>query len=228
MRHNLTSRKRLYEQHLHTLNEISQALGEKDGYTQAHGHRVALYAMRLARRLGFSPQDIRNIGIGGLFHDVGKLALSDRIFTNRETQLPSDLQQEVRCHPLIGAAFLKNIDFLKPAVDFVLFHHEREDGNGYPFGLKAGEIPPGAKIVSIADCFDAVTTDRPYQKGQSIASAYEILREGCRRYFCEEYVETFIEEIEENGIIPDTGPDPQLADKLVRSAASCSVRQANT
>ena len=184
--------------------------------------------MRLARRLGFSPQDIRNIGIGGLFHDVGKLALSDRIFTNRETQLPSDLQQEVRCHPLIGAAFLKNIDFMKPAVDFVLFHHEREDGNGYPFGLKAGEIPPGAKIVSIADCFDAVTTDRPYQKGQSIASAYEILREGCRRYFCEEYVETFIEEIEENGIIPDTGPDPQLADKLVRSAASCSVRQANT
>jgi HD-GYP domain-containing protein (c-di-GMP phosphodiesterase class II) len=61
--------------------------------------------------------------------------------------------------------------------------------NGYPFGLKAGEIPPGAKIVSIADCFDAVTTDRPYQQGQSIASAFEILREGCRRFFCEEYVE---------------------------------------
>jgi len=223
MRQHLTSRKRLYEQHLHTLSEISQALGEKDRYTHAHGHRVALYAMRLARRLGFSPKDIRNIGIGGLFHDVGKLALSDRIFTNRETHLPSDLRQEVRCHPLIGAALLKNIDFLKPAVDFVLFHHEREDGNGYPFGLKAGEIPPGAKIVSIADCFDAVTTDRPYQKGQSVGSAYEILREGCRRYFCEEYVETFIEEIEENGIIPDTGPDPLLADKLVRSAAGCSV-----
>jgi putative nucleotidyltransferase with HDIG domain len=218
------SRKRLYEQHLRTLAEISHALGEKDGYTQAHGHRVALYAMRLARRLGFSREDIRNVGIGGLFHDVGKLALSDRIFTNRETRLPSDLRQEVRCHPLIGAALLKNIEFLKPAVDFVLFHHEREDGNGYPFGLKAGEIPPGAKIISIADCFDAVTTDRPYQKGQSVASAYEILREGCRRYFCEAYVETFIEEIEENGIIPDTGPDPLLADNLVRSAAGCSAR----
>lgn len=224
MQQNLTSRKRLNEQHLHILSEISQALGEKDRYTQAHGHRVALYAMRLARRLGFSPEDIRNVGIGGLFHDVGKLALSDRIFTNRETHLPGDLRQEVRCHPLIGAALLKNIDFLKPAVDFVLFHHEREDGNGYPFGLKAGEIPPGAKIVSIADCFDAVTTNRPYQRGQSIASAYRILREGCRRYFCEEYVETFIEEIEENGIIPDTGPDPLLADKLVRSAAGYSVR----
>jgi len=224
MQQNLTSRKRLNEQYLHILSEISQALGEKDRYTQAHGHRVALYAMRLARRLGFSPEDVRNVGIGGLFHDVGKLALSDRIFTNRETHLPGDLRQEVRCHPLIGAALLKNIDFLKPAVDFVLFHHEREDGNGYPFGLKAEEIPPGAKIVSIADCFDAVTTNRPYQRGQSIASAYRILREGCSRYFCEEYVETFIEEIEENGIIPDTGPDPLLADKLVRSAANYSVR----
>lgn len=222
MRQNLTRRKRLCAQHLQTLNELFLALGEKDRYTLAHGQRVALYAMRLARRLGFSPENIRNVGIGGLFHDVGKVALSDRIFTNRKTRLSNDLQQEVRCHPLIGAALLKNIDFLEPVVDFVLFHHEREDGNGYPFGLKAREIPPGAKIVSIVDCFDAVTTDRSYQKGQSVASAYKILREGCRHYFCEAYVETFIEEIEDNGIIQDTGPDPLLADELVQSAAACS------
>jgi len=223
MRQDLTHRKRLCEQHLQTLSEISLALGDKDRYTQAHGHRVALYAMRLARRLGFSQKDIRNVGIGGLLHDVGKLALSDRIFTNQETHLSSDLQQEVRCHPLIGAALLKHIDFLEPVVDFVLFHHEREDGNGYPFGLTAREIPPGAKIVSIADCFDAVTTDRPYQKGKSIASAYETLREGCRRYFCEEFVETFIEEVEDNGIIQDTGPDPLLAEELVQAAAGFST-----
>lgn len=221
MRQELTSRERRCEQHLKTLNEISLALGKKDRYTQAHSHRVAIYAMRLAERLGFSTEDIRNVGIGGLFHDVGKLAMSDRIFTDRENRLSLELRQEVRCHPLIGAALLKHIDFLKPVVDFVLFHHEREDGNGYPFGLKAGEIPPGAKIVSIADCFDAVTTDRPYQKGQSVESAYEILREGCRRYFCESYVEVFIEEIEENGIIQDTGPNPLLAAELVRSAAGC-------
>ena len=203
------------------LNGLSRALGKKDRYTQAHGHRVALYAMRLARRLGFDADAIRNVGIGGLFHDVGKLALSDRIFSKRETQLSGDLQQEVRCHPLIGAALLKDIDFLEPVVDFVLFHHEREDGRGYPYGLKATEIPPGAKIVSIADCFDAVTTDRPYQKGQSIQDAFEILREGCRRYFCASYVEAFIEEIEENGIIRDTVPDLLLADDLIRSAAEC-------
>lgn len=223
IRQDSTSRKRLCERHLNTLSELSRAIGKKDRYTQDHGHRVALYAMRLARRLGYSRKDTRNVGIGGLFHDVGKLALSDRIFTNLDTHLSGDLQLEVHCHPLIGAALLKDIDFLKPAVDFVLFHHEREDGNGYPFGLKDKEIPPGAKIVSIADCFDAVTTDRPYQKGQPVQSAYEILREGCRHFFCEAYVEVFVEEIEENGIIQGTGPDPLLGVKLVRSAAGCNA-----
>ncbi|MGA6924787.1 MAG: HD domain-containing phosphohydrolase [Desulfosarcina sp.] len=221
MRQTTTSRKRRCTQNLKTLSDLFVAMGEKDPYTQAHGHRVALYAMRLARRLGFPPDDVRNVGIGGLLHDLGKLALNDRIFTNRETQLPNDLQQEVRCHPLIGAALLKDIDFLKMAVDFVLFHHEREDGKGYPFGLRDKEIPPGAKIVSIADCFDAVTTDRPYQQRQSVASAYEILRQGCRRFFCEAYVEVFIEDIQENGIIRDAGPGLLLADELIRSAVMC-------
>jgi len=219
MRNHSAIRKQVYERHLQVLSELSRALGEKDRYTQAHGHRVAQYAMRLARRLGFSPEAVRDVGIGGLFHDVGKLALSDRIFTNRKVRLSTDLKREVRCHPLIGAALLKGIDFLAPVVDLVLFHHEREDGQGYPFGLAGGEIPPGAKVVSIADCFDAVTTDRPYQKRKSIRTAFEILRQGCRRYFCEGYVETFIEEIEENGIVVENRPDPMRIDELIRSAA---------
>lgn len=223
MRHLSTKRKQTCAQHLSALNALTRALGEKDRYTQAHGVRVALYAMRLARRLGFTAEAVRHVGIGGLLHDVGKLAFSDRIFSNREARLPGDLKMEVQCHPLIGAALLKDIDFLQPIVDFVLFHHEREDGRGYPFGLKGREIPPGAKIVSIADCFDAVTTDRPYQQRQSIQSAYAILRDGCRRFFCTAYVETFIEEIEENGIIRDTVADPLLAEELIRSVAGCAV-----
>lgn len=224
MQINWASRKRLCVQHLKMLSDISVALGQKDSYTQAHGHRVAVYAMRLAKRLGLSEDEIRYVGIGGLFHDVGKLALSDQIFTNCEAQLSNDQRQEVNCHPLIGAALLKDIEFLEPVVDFVLFHHEREDGSGYPFGLKETEIPVGAKIISIADCFDAVTTDRPYQKGQSMESAFSILRQGCCCYFCESYVETFIEEIEENGIIPDTGPDFLMARELVLSvAADCAI-----
>lgn len=220
MRHSNASRKRICERHLQLLTELSRALGEKDRYTQAHGYRVARYAMRLARRLGFRRREVWDVGIGGLFHDVGKLALSDQIFTNRETRLPVELKREVRCHPLIGAALLKDIDYLEPVVDLVLFHHEREDGKGYPFGLTGREIPPGAKIISISDCFDAVTTDRPYQKRKSIRLAFDILRKGCRRYFCEDYVETFIEEIEENGIELENGTDPLLADELIRSATA--------
>jgi len=220
MRHSTASRKRICERHLQILTELSKALGEKDRYTQAHGYRVARYAMRLARRIGFSPREIWDVGIGGLFHDVGKLALNDQIFSNRKTRLTVELKREVRCHPLIGAALLKNIDFLEPVVDLVLFHHEREDGKGYPFGLTSREIPSGAKIISISDCFDAVTTDRPYQKRKSIRTAFEILRKGCRRYFCEDYVEAFIEEIEEDGIEPETGTDLLLADELIRSATA--------
>lgn len=222
MPHDMTEHRKRCERHLQTLSEISTALGIKDEYTQAHGHRVAMYAMRLAKRLDFSPEDIRNVGIGGLFHDVGKLALGDHILNNRETHLPADQLQDVQCHPLIGAALLKNIDFMKPVLDFVLFHHEREDGLGYPFGLKADEIPPGAKVISIADTFDAVTTDRPYQKGQSVERAYTVLREGCHQFFSEEYVAAFIEEIEANGRIPDTGPVPLLVEELIRSIAGCN------
>ena len=221
VRHEGIDYRKRCEAHLKALGEISAALGEKDIYTQAHGHRVAVYAMRLASRLGLPGEEIRTIGIGGLFHDVGKLALGDHILNNRDTELPSDLRQEVQCHPLIGAALLKDIDFMNPVVDLVLFHHEREDGNGYPFGLNASEIPPGAKIISIADCFDAVTTDRPYQKGQSVDTAITILREGCRRFFCEDYVTAFIAEIEANGIIRDTGPMPSLVDQLIRPIAGC-------
>lgn len=208
-----------FEEHFQRLGEISAALGRRDLYTQAHGGRVALYAMRLARRLGFSAEDTRNVGLGGLFHDVGKLAMSDQILANRETRLSSELLQEVRCHPLIGAALLKPITFLEPVVDFVLFHHEREDGHGYPFGLNAEEIPPGAKVVSITDCFDAVTTDRIYQKGQSAEVAYQVLRDGCDGNFNKAFVEVFIQEIETNGMIQGMEPDPRLADRLVRSIA---------
>jgi HD-GYP domain-containing protein (c-di-GMP phosphodiesterase class II) len=217
MRHNMADNELQCEQNLKTLNEIVAALGKKDTYTQAHGHRVGLYAMRLARRLGFSDDAIRQVGIGGLFHDVGKLAFGDHILNNRETQLTSDLRQEVQCHPLIGAALLKSIDLMKPVVDLVLFHHEREDGHGYPFGLNADEIPPGAKVISITDCFDAVTTDRPYQKGQSVETAYTVLREGCRRIFYEDYVAAFIADIEENGPIQETGPMPRFIEELIRT-----------
>ena len=119
------------------LRNISSALGSKDQYTQAHAHRVALYSMRLAHKAGLSVEETGYIGLGGLLHDIGKLGLSDRIFSNRTTRLQGDMLDEVRRHPDIGVALLKGIGGLVPVLDLVLLHHERQDGSGYPYGLRA-------------------------------------------------------------------------------------------
>lgn len=183
------------------LSDINAALGSKDEYTQAHAHRVALYSMRLARRMGLSIEDVGNIGIGGLLHDVGKIGLSDRIFSNSTPQLYGEMLNEVRRHPGMGVALLQGIDSLAPVLDFVHLHHERLDGSGYPHGLRADQIPLGARIIAVADCFDAMTTDRPYQKGKSHVEAFAILRRMAGRELCQDLVEAFIADIEEKAMI---------------------------
>ena len=93
------------------------------------------------------------------------------------------------------------MNFLAPVLEYVYCHHERIDGNGYPQGLKADEIPLGAKIIAVADCFDAITTDRPYQKRKTREEAFEILRKMAGSHLCSELVEMFIEDIETNGML---------------------------
>ena len=183
------------------ISDINAALGTKDRYTQGHVNRVARYSIRLARRLGLSVEDAGNIGMGGLLHDVGKLGLSDRIFSKRTTQLYGDMLDEVRRHPDMGVALLRGIERMAPVLDFVHLHHERLDGSGYPYGLMADEIPLGARIIAVADCFDAITTDRPYQKGKSQAEAFTILRRMGGQELCQELVEEFIADVKENGMI---------------------------
>ena len=179
---------------------MASALGLKDRYTHAHAHRVAEYAKRLAVRAGLPMMDVRLIGMGGMLHDVGKLALSDQIFSYQNAGLTDDMMTEVHSHPLIGAALLQKISCRQAISDAVLFHHERIDGSGYPFGLKGDEIPLSARIVSIADCFDAVTTDRPYQKRKSCKAATSLLMESAGKSFTADLVFLFVEEIKDNGM----------------------------
>ncbi|MFZ0614276.1 MAG: HD-GYP domain-containing protein [Desulfobacterales bacterium] len=185
------------------LSAINSALKTKDQYTEGHARRVALYAMRLARRLGLPSAEVDNIGVGGLLHDVGKIGLSDRIFSNKTEQLAGELLEEVRRHPDIGVSLLQGIDSLSPVIDFVHYHHERMDGSGYPMGLKSDQIPLGARIISVVDCFDAITTDRPYQKRKTCAEAFAILRRMANHELCPELVEAFIADIEDNGRIAE-------------------------
>lgn len=185
------------------LNAIDEALGSKDRYTQGHARRVALYAMRLARKVGLGPEETGNIGIGGMLHDVGKIDWSPRAFGKETLRHCEEMLDEVHRHPGHGVSLLRSMNFLAPVLEYVYCHHERIDGSGYPRGLKADEIPLGAKIIAVADCFDAITTDRPYRKRKKREEAFEILRKMAGDHLCSELVEMFIEDIGIHGVLID-------------------------
>ena len=183
------------------LSPIAAALEVKDPYTREHGRRVAIYARRLAQRIGLKATDVEGIQLGGLLHDMGKIGLSAKVLNNTHKQLSGDMMAEVRLHPLIGVAVLKDFDLPAAAIDCVLYHHEKIDGSGYPFGLKDEQIPLGAKIVRVADCFDAITTDRPYQQRKSWIEALGILRQISGTDLDPDLVEAFIADIKEWGLV---------------------------
>lgn len=180
---------------------MTAALGLKDRYTQDHAERVAVYSRRLAMRIGLPENEVQLITMGGMLHDLGKLALSDCIFSNRTSGLSADMQSEVRRHPLVGAALLKLIHCSSTIYDAVLYHHERLDGSGYPYGLEGDAIPFSARIVSVADCFDAITTDRPYQRRQTCENAFHLLQEMAGNNLAPDLVDPFIEDVRRNGMV---------------------------
>jgi putative nucleotidyltransferase with HDIG domain len=172
----------------------------KDPYTLEHNRRVAVYARRLARRIGLNGTAVDNIRLGGLLHDIGKIGLSTKVLNNTLDQLPGEMLAEVQLHPLTGARILKDFNIPPAVIDFVLYHHEKMDGTGYPFGLRSGQIPLGAKIIRVADCFDAITTDRPYQQHKSWIEALAILRQLSGTDLSPLLVEAFTADIKEYGL----------------------------
>ncbi len=188
-----------YESHRLNLAWFSFALGVKDPYTEAHARRVAAYAGRLAIRMNLSAEKIDNIWLAGLTHDIGKIALNEVVFRNTKAQLSKTMLAEVHRHPFIGISILKQFHFPRAVQNYVYCHHERVDGSGYPRGLTDIEIPLGAKIISAVDCFDAMTTDRPYQKGKSVARALTILRKISGTCLSPEVVRIFSEDIMQHG-----------------------------
>jgi putative nucleotidyltransferase with HDIG domain len=181
------------------LAALTLAMGSQDVYTQGHGRRVAAYAERIARRIGLAAEEIEPLRIGGLLHDIGKIAFSPKLLTNTRTRLSASMRAEIRRHPEIGREFLKVLNMAEPVIDCVHYHHERVDGTGYPRGLKADQIPLGAKIISVADCFDALTTDRPYQRGKRPVDALQTLKHLVGRNLCPELTRVFSADVQENG-----------------------------
>lgn len=183
-----------------TVASISKALAARDNYTVGHAERVSDYAVRLAKRVGMSEDEIESVKIAGILHDIGKINFSDKIFSNVDVNLTPDMHEEIKRHPEIAYQILKDLDFLGNSLYFVYNHHERIDGKGYPQGLSDSEIPLGARIISVCDCFDAITTDRTYQKGRTLEDAISILRKISNTQLDADLVEQFIQEVSDNGM----------------------------
>ncbi len=159
-----------------TLEALGDALDLKDSETEGHSKRVTAYTIALARAMGISPADIKVIARGAFLHDIGKMAIPDEILQKPAALTPEE-QDVMREHCTRGFNILRKIPFLAEAAEIVFSHQEHYDGSGYPNGLKAGEIPIGARIFAVADTLDAITSDRPYRKASSFdAAREEILR----------------------------------------------------
>ncbi|NCC25818.1 MAG: HD-GYP domain-containing protein [Deltaproteobacteria bacterium] len=185
---------------LKTVTSIAHALGARDEYTVGHDERVAAYSVRLAARFGLPKRERRDIELAGLLHDIGKIHFSDRLFSDLDTAESPEIIEEIRLHPAVGYEILKHLDFLDPVPELVLAHHERMDGHGYPRGLTGPDIPLGARILAVADCFDAMTTNRSYRKGRSVDQTLASLRDMAGPHLDPDLVPLFVSDIEDGGL----------------------------
>jgi len=141
---------------------MTNALEARDSYTAGHTERVTQLALRTARELGWSPAQMEILEIGALTHDIGKIGVPDAIL-HKPHGLTNDEYEQMKSHPVAGANMLMGIKTLQPLLPYILYHQERYDGNGYPFGLKGEEIPIEARLIAVVDAFDAMTSTRPYR-----------------------------------------------------------------
>ena len=157
-----------------SIRAFAAAIDAKDPYTRGHSERVAEVARTIGRHLGQSEDFLQKLWIGALLHDVGKIGIEDRIL-RKGGVLTTEEFEAMKSHPVVGADILAPIEPLRDMIPIVRWHHENWNGKGYPDGLKADEVPVMARIVAVADCFDAMTTNRPYQKAYDRRHAAEII-----------------------------------------------------
>lgn len=172
---------------LGVVRALSSAIDAKDPYTCGHSDRVARLARRLAQELGLAEDDRNRIYLSGLLHDVGKIGIRDSVL-GKPGRLTPEERTHIQEHPKIGFDILSGVRQLKPVLAGVRNHHENIDGTGYPDGLKADEIPFMARIVAVADAYDAMSSDRPYRKGMAWDQMERIFRDGAGRQWDKQIV----------------------------------------
>jgi putative nucleotidyltransferase with HDIG domain len=174
-----------------TLLSLAQTIELKDPYTRGHCDRVANYAVKIAEALGLSKEMQKYIKYGGWLHDCGKIGVPETIL-NRNGSLSNEQMEVVKNHSRWGADVARLAQLPDTVINIILYHHERYDGKGYPLGLRGGDIPIEARIVAIADTYDALTSDRPYRNRISRENAIEFLINFKESFFDPKLVDIFI------------------------------------
>ena len=196
--------KNLQKAYFDTLSALTSAIDAKDSYTRGHSERVTELSIKLANECKVSDADIENIKIGGLLHDIGKIGIPEAVL-NKPGRLNDEEFAIIKSHPDLGIHILGKVEFLEPMVPIIRHHHERYDGRGYPAGLKGDEIPYLARIVSVVDTFDAMTTNRPYRKALSIEESLKEIEKCSGTQFDPEIAAAFVKMVQRDGISYEFG-----------------------
>ncbi|HEY0428918.1 MAG TPA: HD domain-containing phosphohydrolase [Pyrinomonadaceae bacterium] len=173
-----------------TLKALVQALETRDFETHGHSERVVTFSLRLGHELGLDKEAMRDLELGALLHDIGKIGVPDAVL-RKPAKLNAEEWKKMRLHPLHGQKILRNIKFLEGAARVVCQHHEQWDGSGYPYGLRGEDIDIGARIFAVVDAFDAMISDRVYRKGRPYEDALEELERCSGQQFDPLIVEAF-------------------------------------
>jgi putative nucleotidyltransferase with HDIG domain len=181
---------------INSIKMLVRIVNAKDKYTYGHSERVGKYAVAIAEKMRLPEDDIKTIKIGAFLHDIGKIEVSRAILMKRGGLTDEEFEL-VKKHPHWGAEMVKTVDALQPVIPLLKYHHERYDGKGYPKGLKGERIPLHARIMAVADSFDAMTSNRPYGNRKNVKEAVEEMKRCSGTQFDPEIVDVFSQILEE-------------------------------
>jgi len=191
-----------------SIRALAAAIDAKDPYTRGHSERVARYSSAIAKELALPTEEARKVRLSALLHDVGKIGVDDRII-RKPTALTDEEFDLMKAHPVKGAAIMETIPQMADIIPGMKYHHEKWEGGGYPEGLKGEQIPLQARIVAVADAFDAMTTTRPYQKAMEVSYVLERLREMSGKRFDGAVVEALARSHGKGELVPAEAASPR-------------------
>jgi hypothetical protein len=198
-----------------TVSALCQAVETKDFYTRGHSERVSKGSVMIAKEIGMHTERVEAIRFAGMLHDVGKLGVPTAVL-QKSGKLTDDEYAAVQLHPMRGLDIVRDIGFLDEALAGIMHHHERIDGRGYPMGLAGDEIPEFARVLAVADAFDAMTSTRSYSHARPVAEAVAELRKWAGKQFDPAFVDAFVAAIERDGwkgpqpAQPEEPPEPEV------------------